>query len=169
MKRFYAKCSIWALITVAACFFAVSAAFAEAISEHDTHYRAETVAIQRLMSAGCTQPEIKRSQRYRLETQGDGYLITQALAVVCLKWAATTQPPAPVWLVTWTAPTTREDGSQLPPDQIAGYQVVSAGEVLAMVPGTQYLLSGQLPNVITLRTVDTFGLISRDSDPVVKR
>ena len=132
-------------------------------TEHNEQHAAEMAAQNALFDAGCIRTNITRSQRYSVAKVGEQYQITgNGLIVECVKWQSVTG-----WRIEWTAPTTREDGSKLPPDQIAGYQVVSAGEVLAMVSGTQYLLSGKLPTILTIRTVDNLGLVSRDSDPVV--
>lgn len=69
--------------------------------------------------------------------------------------------------VTWTAPTTREDGTALPSAEIAGYRlswtVRGVAQPDQVVTGTSYALdTGSLAGrtCVVLRTVDTDGLES---------
>lgn len=169
MKRFWLKLSFWAVISVAAAMFAVSAAFADVMSEHNEQHAAEMAAQNALFDAGCTRTNIKRTARWAVHSDpgSQKYVVTgNGLTVECVKWESST---APIWKISWTAPTTRADGSPLPPDQIAGYQVIVDGQPVAMAAGTSYRVAAvPVGTAVELRTVDTGGLLS-DSVRLVLR
>lgn len=69
--------------------------------------------------------------------------------------------------LTWTPPTTREDGKKLPPGEINGYNLFESGKQFAWTKETKYkidLAPGK--HCFTVRTLDTNKLTSKDSNKV---
>jgi hypothetical protein len=159
MKRFWLKLSFWAVINVAAALFAVSAAFAGEISRHarqDTGIRA---AMDWCTAKGGQLSWVEKAP-YILSDDGATATLTGNVLVFTCK---TTTASVPSWLITWTAPATREDGTTLQATEITGYQIVVNGTVLGMTQAREYIIEGvPVGSVLTLRTV-AGALTSRDS------
>lgn len=69
-------------------------------------------------------------------------------------------------ILTWTPPTTRTDGSPLPPDQIAGAHVFDGSTEIGSVPGaTGTFATGQLEPGDHSFTVVTRDVEGHNSDP----
>lgn len=149
MKRFWLKLSFWAVINVAAALFAVSAAFAGEISRHQ---RPDTGLRAALDWCNAKQGVLtwKESAPFILSEDGATATLTGNVLVFTCKTTAA----VPSWLITWTAPTLRANGTALPAAQVAGYQITINGKT-EMVTGTSYTATLPRGTVIELRTVDT--------------
>lgn len=138
-------------------FFALLAQVATAaeISRHAQQYvgtrKAKELCEARGGTATWTQTE-----PYTLHDDPQGYrLHGDQLLIVCkLPQASTT----PLWLLTWTRPTTRADGTALAVNQIAGYRIRNGETLIAMVPGTEYITEPMASiSTLTIATIDTNG------------
>lgn len=161
------KQNFYAVATLAVAFFCLvvlcSNVRAETISEHDRQDMALQKAIQLCQAKGGTF-SWSMPERYRLTDDPQGYrILGNELLVICtVKTGASSG-----WSAKWVAPTKRTDGSALPLSEIRGYQIMSGGAVLAMVSGTMYAAKGEPPpGLVALRTVDTDGQVSADSEGV---
>ena len=119
-----------------------------------------------LEKKGCvkTQPEL--SKQSSIQVYDKSALASLQIRAACIKWAAAApsgevNPTTNGYLITWTAPTTLADGSELPASQIAGYKVFMDGTEIGYTAGLKHAI----PSVtgvhkITLITVDTYGFES---------
>lgn len=131
-------------------------AIAEIVSSHNEQHVAEQAARDRLRAGGCAWTKTTRAQSFRVVVDQLGVrVLGNELLVTCSERAPT------VLRVTWTAPTTREDGSALLLSEIRGYQVSVNDQLIAMTAATEYQVEkGDAPIKLSIRTVDTTGLIS---------
>lgn len=144
------KLHFWAIISVAAAFFA----FAQAVSgaEISRHTRPDTgirAAMDWCEAKGGKLGWTEKTP-YVLSDDGTTATLTGNVLVFTCKTAAT----VPSWLITWTPPTARENGQILAVNQIAGYQITINGKT-EMVTGTSYTATLPRGTVIELRAVDT--------------
>lgn len=74
------------------------------------------------------------------------------------------------YTVQWTEPTTREDGTYLPPEQIAFYHIFVSGSPAELVyPGNTSIvldIDTSSPQIVTMKTYDTRYVLSADSNGV---
>lgn len=152
--EWYAIASI--LAGIFGLYLLMSTAMAAPVSEHNEQHAAEMAAQNALFDAGCTRTNIKRTARWAVhsETGSQTYVVTgNGLTVECVKWESST---APIWKISWTAPTTRADGSPLRPDEIAGYRVtVNGNEIEPLVSAVEIVTDlVSLGDTVGLQTVD---------------
>lgn len=145
------KLHFWAIISVSAAVFA----FAQAVSgaEISRHTRQDTgirAALDWCTAKGGQLSWVEKAP-YVLSDDGATATLTGNVLVFTCK---TPQASVPNWLITWTAPSARENGTALTAAQIAGYQITINGKT-EMVTGTSYTATLPRGTVIELRTVDT--------------
>jgi hypothetical protein len=113
----------------------------------------QDMALQRALQL-CNDPRSTWSmtEPFRLETHPQGFVVRgNELLIVC-----EVQPRE--WVVSWSAPTRREDGSALPLAQIAGYEVLINDTVVGMTTATQWRTAPMRSvETMAVRTVDTTG------------
>lgn len=148
---FSALCAV-----VGVLFLGAVSTYADTLSEHDQQHVAEQAARDRLRASGCAWTKTTRAQRFRVVADPSGVrVLGNELLVTCTERAPT------VLRATWAAPTAREDGTALPPSEIRGYQVSVNDQLIAMTAATEYQVEkGDAPIKLSIRTVDTTGLIS---------
>ena len=154
MIRFLAKCSVWALLTIAAMVFSLSMAFAEVIREHDRQDMALQEAIKLCQAKGgkfsWSMPE-----RYRLTDDPKGYrIIGNELLVVCKI------PQAATFRLSWVPPQTDM--------KITAYRVYVDGLQVATVTESPAILQGlPIHGIVAMQTVFESGIES-DISPGVE-
>lgn len=138
-----------------------AAAIAEPLSQHNEQHAAQQAAENRLFDAGCIRTTTARTGQYSVQPTGPAYQVTGVtLTVSCVKWQGTQPAPITRTLISWTAPTTREDGSTLALADIRGYQIAHNGTV-TMTTATQIVSTDiKYGDSVTLQTVDTIGQLS---------
>lgn len=139
------------LLIIAFCF----PAHAAILSEHDRQDMALQRAIQLCQAKGGTFTW-SNTQRFRLEDTPTGYIIRgNELLLVC---TVRTSPTTGRIELNWSHPRTRVDGSVLPLNQIAGYEIGVNGQLTTVGVVTTWT-TGELPagnHRITHRTLDIF-------------
>lgn len=144
------KLHFWAIVAVVAGMIALAqVASAGEISRHqrpDTGLRA---ALDWCEAKGGRLSWTEKAP-YILSEDGTTATLTGNVLVFTCKTTAA----VPSWLITWTAPTARENGQALAENQIAGYQITINGKT-EMITGTSYTDTLPRGTVIELRTVDT--------------
>jgi hypothetical protein len=171
------KIEWWAVATLVIAFvaFYINCAYAETIvSTHHEEQAARNAAIVILHDKGCTLPSETRIGDITLTQEDDGTLtVTKKLKISCLEWRPS--PPAGSGtassgsvLITWTAPTTRADGSPLDTSEIDHYTIYEAGHPLTTTSSLSATLASATigPHSYTLTTTDTNGIESAQSYPV---
>lgn len=151
----------------------VSTANAELLSEHNEQHAAIQAAANRLYDAGCVRVESPRTTRFGVHSAINGeYPVTgNGFTVKCVKWAEPATPPAPTVInhdLTWSRPTTRTDGTILPPDQISGYMLEIDGTMTFVGNVLAYTAtySVAMRHVYRIATIDTDGQQGPWSDEV---
>ena len=171
------KIEWWMVATIVIAFAAlyVKCAYAETVaSTHHEEQAARNAAIVILHDKGCTFPSENRVGDITLTQEDDGTLtVTKKLKISCLEWRPS--PPTGTGtessgsvLITWTAPTTRADGSPLSPSEIDHYTIYEAGQPLTTTSSLSATLASATigPHSYTLTTTDTNGIESAQSYPV---
>ena len=162
------------LIALVSFVVALSPAFAESvlISNHNEDAAAKSAGIVYLHEMGCTFPKVARSGSFPLTDNGDKTLtLVETFKFTCLEWRASAPdvvvtPSYTSVLLTYTAPTTRANGSALAPSEIKAYTIYqeidgafkSIGTTSALSYTVQGLAKGDY--VFALSTVDVNGLES---------
>ena len=167
------------LIALVSFVVALSPAFAETISEHNEEQAGKNAGIVYLHDKGCIYPKMARSGRFQLVDNGDDTvsLIGYTVKISCLEWR--TSPPDVVVtpsytsvLLTYSAPTTRANGSALAPSEIKAYTIYQEindtfkpiGTTSALSYTVQGLEKGDY--IFAISTVDVNGLESSLSQSV---
>lgn len=152
-------------------------ATAETVSTHSTQYVPVHKAQTLLAELGCANID-KPTQKepYRLVRVPGGFrIIANELEVVCLDPGFDETPIATLSSVTlsWEIPTTRENGSPLSPEEIAGYILTygsaeEPAQVLEIEPTLTSTVVELNPGFWTfsIQTLDTDGLLSKPSGEV---
>lgn len=168
------KIEWWAVATLVIAFVAFyinCAAAGTIVSTHHEEQAARNAAIVILHDKGCTFPSETRIGDITLTQEDDGTLtVTKNLKISCLEWRPS--PPAGSGTassgsvqITWSAPTTRADGSALAPTEIDHYSVYEGTTKIMTTAG----LGVTVPNVTpgthsyTLTATDTNGIESARS------
>lgn len=148
---------------------------AESVSTHNEEQAAKQAALDRLYDAGCIRTHMRRTGSFSVIGKNIGQMdiIGYTVTIECIKWAGGgSKPPSSVevYVFTWIPPETREDGTPLLPEEIAGYNVYVNSELIGTVTGTQweYALSDQLllPVGVAITTVDTSGQESSKTEEI---
>lgn len=171
------KIEWWAVATlvIAVVAFYINCAYAETIvSTHHEEQAARNAAIVILHDKGCTFPSETRIGDITLTQEDDGTLtVTKNLKISCLEWRPS--PPTGTGtassgsvLITWIAPTTRADGSQLSPTEIDHYTIYEGANSVKTATGLSATISNVSigTHVYTLTTTDKNGLESEQSNPI---
>ena len=175
------KIEWWMVATIVIAFAAlyVKCAYAETVaSTHHEEQAARNAAIVILHDKGCTFPSENRVGDITLTQEDDGTLtVTKKLKISCLEWrpsppAASGTASSGAVLITWTAPTTRADGSTLAPTEIDHYTIYETSSSVATKIKTATGLSASISGIssgmhnYTLTTTDKNGLESEQSNPI---
>lgn len=132
---------------------------AEAISEHNAEYTAVDAARSAMMiETNCTQTKtvLRNAEKYKAEKESGKYFVTRGrLEITCIQYAVN----KPIYLITWNVPTHREDGSEILPAQIAGYQMLRDGQIIDISPCCEFMTDNL--DGLFIRTVDVSGLVSK--------
>ena len=133
---------------------------AEVISEHNAEYTAVDAArFAMMIDTNCTQTKtvLRNAEKYKAEKESGKYYVTRGrLEITCIQYAEN----KPVYLITWNAPTHREDGTLLELDEIHSFDIMQNGDVIASVPCCEY--RSESIDSVTVRTVDTGGRKSKE-------
>lgn len=132
---------------------------ADVVSLHNEPHAGIQAAIDRLESQGCTKYQITRSGQYALnDTQaGDAFtLVGNTITIKCIRYV---KPELVIHDLSWGQPTTRIDGSVLPPDQIKGYMLEVDGQAtdIGNVLSYSALYDDQLTHIYRIATIDSRG------------
>lgn len=169
------------ILALAICVPAVYAADVF-IMNKDSQASAANAARDVLYKRGCMSTVVSREKDYSLWDEGKQVRFNGAEFIVgCSRWkgavpadpSAPTPPvepvptPAPSSVsITWTAPTTRVDGSALAASDIGGFSIMFNNKI-TNVPGTlrAYKFVNVAPGTYTIQmtTTDTKGLVSAAS------
>jgi hypothetical protein len=126
---------------------------AVALGGEISRHARQDMALQRALQL-CNDPRSSWSmtEPFRLETAPQGYVVRgNELLVVC-------EVAPREWVVSWSAPARREDGSTLRGADIAGYEVLIDGVVVGMTTATQWRTAPMRSvETMAVRTVDMFG------------
>lgn len=138
---------------------------AEIISSHNEQHTAQQTAQNFLLDKDCARTQITRTERFRLDSQNDSVkILGQEFIVTCIQKKQVVDP-SKTFNLSWNIPTQREDGSALSQSEIRGYQVIVNDSVAAMVTGNNFTTEKIIPPAkFSVRTVDSGGLISADSN-----
>ena len=171
MKALFVRA--WIILGIIVVAISERAHASEQISEHNEEQAGKNAGIVYLHDKGCIYPKMARSGRFQLVDNGDNTvsLIGYTVKISCLEWR--TSPPDVVVtpsytsvLLTYTAPTTRANGSALDPSEIKAYTIYQeingvfkpVGSTSALSFTVQGLSKGDY--VFAMSTVDVNGLES---------
>ncbi len=121
---------------------------AELISSHNSQHRAVLAAVNELR---CKKVK-DYSTRYKVVRLTDQKIEIQSNVI-------TIECDSGQYRVTWKAPTEREDMTPMVSDEIAGYEFLKDGEVVASAQCCEYITDDI--SELSIRTVDVNGLRSR--------
>ena len=123
---------------------------------HNEQQAAIGIAYDYLFGEGCTRPEHSRTHPYTLVKTDTGYdIIGNTVSVRCRTW-----PAGASIIISWEAPTAREDGSALAPRDIVGYELrYNGGADVEAVAGTTLTLEDMQPGSyeFEVRAIDISG------------
>lgn len=142
------------------------------LSDHNEEQAAKQAAMDRLFDSGCTRTSMRRTGQFQVisESRSQLDIIGYTITVNCVKWGTEVSSSVVVYVFTWEAPTAREDGEGLPPEEILGYNVYANSELIATTTETQweYVPSSQvsLPVGIAVTTLDTRGQESSKTEEI---
>ena len=125
---------------------------AEVISEHDRMDTALLKAIQLCQAKGGDFSWVM-NKRFVLESIGANYIIKGNEFLVTCK--------LPLVDLSWTAPTTRKDGTPLAASEIQGYEIYVNGTLTAFTNALTFRLKNiATTDVLEIKTKDIYGLRS---------
>lgn len=134
----------------------------ELISEHITYHVAVEAAVNAVLPCG---ESINIVQSPKFSVYDDGSIKNVGFKATFTKKACNNFSIN----VSWSAPTNRERGEILNPDEIAGYELDVQGTIYGIAPElTEYRLNGLTRGlkVLRIRTIDQDGVESIWSDEI---
>ncbi len=149
-----------------------------AVQVQNEQHQAHQGASNLLLDADCAKTQVAKTQKFRIEKRGTGYYIYGAEYSVTCAVKKTQIPPVVVVpdppknraSLTWDIPSTREDGSAMTKDQIAGFFLYHNGKSIKLGVVNSIVIP-DLPtgkHEFYIQTIDTDGLVSKNSQTVEK-
>lgn len=170
------------IIAIVVSVVVVKVARAEEPTNHTQIYAAQSAATQALEIEGCVKTKtVQSGYHVKSRVDTDTYSIQPVpLTVSCLKWAVVNSPPAPDPIeplptskslsISWTLPSSRENGDPLPSGEIGGYEILHKEEsaltftsnILTDSSITNYVIEGLEVGTyeVKIATFDSEGLYS---------
>lgn len=118
----------WFLVAI--CMICVIGTSAYSETNHNAQHTAILAGINHLLSSGCNDISADSSRyvvNYVSETKVE--IQSNTLILRCVKSDGLVS-----YIITWSEPTTREDGQALPRDEIMGYEFIRGDQILGVHP-----------------------------------